>query len=116
MQCQKCNSQVGSGFETARQLVKTQGVFRLWRGVGTMFSACIPAHAAYFSVFEASKVAFDADGNGHNPAGAAASGIVSTLFHDSIMTPVDVVKQRCDALPPFWCHCLSKRNSSCLYY
>ena len=94
MQCRKCNSPVGGGIEAARQLVQSQGVFRMWRGVTTLFSACIPAHAAYFSVFEFLKVKLGADGPDHSPVGAAAAGAISTLLHDSIMTPVDVVKQR----------------------
>jgi hypothetical protein len=39
----------------AKELVAKEGTMRLWRGVSTMFSACIPAHAAYFSILEAMK-------------------------------------------------------------
>ena len=31
---------------------------------------------------------------GHHPAGAAVAGAAATVFHDAIMTPMDVVKQR----------------------
>lgn len=31
---------------------------------------------------------------GHHPAGAAIAGAAATVFHDAIMTPMDVVKQR----------------------
>eukprot|EP00964_Phaeocystis_antarctica_P064144 scaffold38562_cov63-Phaeocystis_antarctica.AAC.1 len=35
------------------EMVQAQGVPRMWRGVQTMLTGCIPAHAAYFSIFEA---------------------------------------------------------------
>jgi len=35
-----------------KTLVRAEGLFRLWRGVPTMFVGCVPAHAAYFSIFE----------------------------------------------------------------
>jgi solute carrier family 25 iron transporter 28/37 len=59
-----------------------------------MFVGCVPAHALYFSSFEASKKMFGADKEGHHPAAAAASGAIATFMHDSVMTPVDTVKQR----------------------
>ena len=59
-----------------------------------MFIACIPAHAAYFSIYEWSKVTFGVDQPGHHPMAAAMSGALATAVHDAIMTPMDVVKQR----------------------
>lgn len=38
------------------EMVRGQGMLRMWRGVGTMFAGCVPAHALYFSVLEACKV------------------------------------------------------------
>jgi solute carrier family 25 (mitochondrial iron transporter), member 28/37 len=34
------------------------------------------------------------NGPGHHVASAAAAGACATVFHDSIMTPMDVIKQR----------------------
>lgn len=31
---------------------------------------------------------------GHHPAGAAVAGAAATVFHDAVMTPMDLVKQR----------------------
>lgn len=59
-----------------------------------MFVGCVPAHAAYFSLFERMKVVTGADRPGHHPAAAAACGVVATAAHDSIMGPMDTVKQR----------------------
>ena len=69
-------------------------VLRLWRGVHTMFLGCVPAHALYFSSFEVSKRFLGADQPGHHPLAAGACGSLSTFFHDSIMAPMDTIKQR----------------------
>lgn len=44
-----------STLSAVTKLVQQEGFLRLWRGVSTMFIACIPAHAAYFSVLETCK-------------------------------------------------------------
>jgi len=102
VQCDRCGKMArpGVSFGTEgcvhamKSLVRTEGVLRLWRGVSTMFTGCVPAHAAYFSVFEEAKRRTGADLGGHRPLAAAASGALATLAHDSIMAPVDTVKQR----------------------
>lgn len=95
IQCEKCGS--SSPFKTlscAQRIVKNDGILRLWRGVGAMFLGCIPAHAAYFSLFETMKTGLGADKEGHFPLEAALCGAAATFAHDFIMTPFDVVKQR----------------------
>ena len=59
-----------------------------------MFLGCIPAHAAYFSIYEWGKEFFGANRPGHHVLAAFASGGLATTAHDFIMTPLDVVKQR----------------------
>jgi solute carrier family 25 iron transporter 28/37 len=59
-----------------------------------MFAGCIPAHAAYFSLFENMKVFLGADKEGHHPIKAAICGAAATFSHDLCMTPFDTVKQR----------------------
>ncbi|KAJ1428049.1 mitochondrial carrier domain-containing protein [Ochromonadaceae sp. CCMP2298] len=86
-----------SPFETwlsATKIVKKEGFLRLWRGVSAMFIGCIPAHAAYFAIFEAMKKTLGADQKGHHPMAAAACGAVASVSHDLLITPFDVVKQR----------------------
>ncbi|KAF4127850.1 Mitochondrial carrier protein, partial [Phytophthora infestans] len=80
--------------QTARKLVAEEGPFRLFRGVSTMLGASLPAHAVYFSVFEAAKKAFGADTNTITPLASGSAGVIATVCHDLIMTPMDVVKQR----------------------
>ncbi|CAM9142127.1 unnamed protein product [Chrysoparadoxa australica] len=75
-------------------MVVGEGPLRLWRGVGTMFIGCVPAHALYFSSLEQCKAQLGVNQPGHHPFGAAVAGGVATVFHDAIMTPMDVIKQR----------------------
>jgi len=77
-----------------RELIKTNGVSRLWRGVSTTLMGCVPAHAGYFSIYEWGKITFGADGPHHAPLAAAATGALATVAHDAVMSPMDVVKQR----------------------
>src|SRR5689334_9440822 len=41
-----------------------------------------------------SLIRFGVNEREHNVMGAAGAGAIATLFHDSIMTPMDVIKQR----------------------
>ena len=45
---------------SASHLISSGGMPRMWRGVQTMFSGCVPAHAAYFSVYEGCKARLQA--------------------------------------------------------
>lgn len=72
-----------------------------------MFAGCIPAHAAYFSVFESLKVILGADKEGHHPVAAAVCGGAAALSHDMFMTPFDMVKQRMQlGFHPTILHCV----------
>jgi len=55
---------------------------------------CVPAHAAYFSVVELCKEKFGMYHSGHHPLAAASTGAIATVFHDMVMTPMDLIKQR----------------------
>jgi solute carrier family 25 (mitochondrial iron transporter), member 28/37 len=95
LQCERCGSMNPSKtLQCAKGIVDKEGLLRLWRGVTATFAGCIPAHAAYFSIFETMKRFTGADGNGHFPLEAALCGAGATLAHDLFMTPFDTVKQR----------------------
>ena len=73
-----------------------KGVLRLYRGVGAAAMGAGPAHAMYFSVYEAAKGALgvaESDDSAHPLQAAAASG-VATIISDGAMVPADVIKQR----------------------
>ena len=93
-QCEVCGSRVQSEiWNCAARMVKKEGFFRLWRGVSAMFAGCIPAHAAYFSVYEASKSYIMLNSHNsnalpeHQPIRAAACGALASVTHDVFMTP-----------------------------
>ncbi|ETW05100.1 hypothetical protein, variant [Aphanomyces invadans] len=98
MQCQRCALNPGAvhmgAFQTASKLLAQDGWPRLFRGVSTMLGASLPAHALYFSVFESCKEKFGADSSEHTPIQSGAAGVIATISHDLVMTPMDVVKQR----------------------
>jgi hypothetical protein len=95
LQCERCGeSNPIQTWNCATRIVQREGIFRLWRGVSAMFAGCIPAHAAYFSLFEFMKEFLEIDKDGHHPMRAAICGATAALSHDIIMTPFDVIKQR----------------------
>ena len=72
-----------------------QGVSRLWRGVEAILIGCIPAHALYFSSYELVKAATRDSQTGEVTGwGSLLAGAAAVFGHDSIMTPLDTVKQR----------------------
>ena len=72
-----------------------QGWSRLWRGVQTILIGCIPAHALYFSSYEAVKAATSTHRleNGQmvtqvSPLSSSLAGAAAVFSHDFVMTPV----------------------------
>lgn len=89
-------SQAGTTAElNATSTSTTAGMTRLWRGVYTIVAGCIPAHALYFSTYEATKHALINEQSGElSPTGAMAAGAAAAVSHDLVMAPLDTVKQR----------------------
>jgi len=78
-------------------IVREEGVIRLVSGVQTMGLAAGPAHALYFACYEQLKHYFTpiASNYGlHETFVHGVAGATATLFHDAVMTPAEVVKQR----------------------
>jgi len=83
-----------------------RGFTRLWRGVQSVIYGCIPAHALYFSSYEAVKAIFQkrqhaghtstvsTESNNLGPLGSSVAGASAAFCHDLIMSPLDTVKQR----------------------
>jgi len=74
---------------------------RLWRGVGAVTLACIPAHAVYFGLFESTRSVMQSASRGRGARDVGddvlangLAGAVAAVGHDVIMTPADVIKQR----------------------
>ena len=73
-----------------RNLYSKGGILSFWKGASVMASGCIPAHAAYFSIFEASKnLLIDKADPVIHPYLSGLTGVMATMAHDMIITPFD---------------------------
>eukprot|EP00929_Paragymnodinium_shiwhaense_P109475 TRINITY_DN75917_c0_g1_i1.p1 TRINITY_DN75917_c0_g1~~TRINITY_DN75917_c0_g1_i1.p1 ORF type:complete len:327 (-),score=57.99 TRINITY_DN75917_c0_g1_i1:3-983(-) len=78
-----------------RDVFRERGALGFMRGAMVIGVGCVPAHAGLFTTYELAKAALlDVDGDEHEPVRAAIVGASSTVVHDSILTPLDVIKQR----------------------
>ncbi|KAA8496533.1 putative mitochondrial carrier [Porphyridium purpureum] len=80
-----------------RAIVGTEGVRTLWRGIGAVLISAGPAHAAHFSIYEAVKLNLTPLMSGYGAPDAMAhamAGATATISSESIMAPMDVIKQR----------------------
>lgn len=84
----------GSVTGQVMQIVRREGVRKLFSGVTAVVAGAVPAHAFYFAAYELGKQFTGASQPGHHPIAAGCSGIFAVLAHDAISTPVDVIKQR----------------------
>ncbi|XP_034254380.1 mitoferrin-1 [Thrips palmi] len=77
------------------RMLWVEGANRMVRGMGPVVCGAGPAHALYFSCYEAAKSTLTQKNTMlNNHIAYFAAGSVATIIHDSVMTPVDVVKQR----------------------
>ncbi|KHN83977.1 Mitoferrin [Toxocara canis] len=76
-------------------IVRREGWLRPLRGINAMAVGAGPAHAVYFTVYEKSKLFLNGNANGaFSGLSYAISGALATIFHDAVMNPAEVVKQR----------------------
>lgn len=82
--------------ETVQILLREQGIGSFFRGCTAIGFGCIPAHIGLFGTYEISKIWLLKPGaeKEHAPLAAACCGALSTIVHDTIIVPMDVVKQR----------------------
>jgi len=79
--------------DIVKQLFKEGGIPAFYRGIGLVACGSMPAHAAFFSVYEFARTKFDVNDEEHHPYLFALTGAVATFTHDLIMTPIDGNKQ-----------------------
>lgn len=83
--------------QIVRDVSKSQGIFRLYRGVTAVAISAIPSHAVHFGTYETVKHALGGNKSNddqHHPIINATAGALATMAHDAVVTPFDVVKQR----------------------
>ena len=77
------------------KIIKYEGASRPFKGMSVMVMGAGPAHAMYFACYEKMKRLISGTEHGSKrPLAQAAAGAFSTLLHDAVMNPADVVKQR----------------------
>ena len=85
----QANKQTKSIYNIVSLLYKDGWFSRFWKGSSVIAAGCIPAHAAYFSVYEYSKKLFGVNNSGFQFLASGLTGAFSTVFHDLIITPYD---------------------------
>lgn len=75
--------------EEIRAIFLSERFAHFYRGCVPILASAVPAHAAYFGVYEAAKRTV-----GESFTGITISASFATIAHDTITTPFDVVKQR----------------------
>jgi solute carrier family 25 (mitochondrial iron transporter), member 28/37 len=75
------------------KMVNTEGLLRPVRGIQAVFVGAGPAHAMYFACYENVKTGLEKQ-LGHGPLAHGLAGSAAAVFHDAVMNPADVVKQR----------------------
>jgi solute carrier family 25 iron transporter 28/37 len=82
-----------SPYDALIKMISTEGIFRPVRGIQAVFIGAGPAHAMYFSCYENMKVILEKQ-LGHGPTAHGIAGCTAAIFHDAVMNPAEVVKQR----------------------
>ncbi|MES1910447.1 MAG: hypothetical protein MHM6MM_003039 [Cercozoa sp. M6MM] len=80
--------------QALQQVRENGGPRLLYRGLSAVLCAAIPSHAAHFGMYEFAKRQIGEDSLEHQPVATALSGMLATMAHDAVATPLDVVKQR----------------------
>ncbi|KAL1924851.1 uncharacterized protein VTP21DRAFT_4505 [Calcarisporiella thermophila] len=72
----------------------TEGLHRLWRGIGSVVLGAGPAHAIHFATYEELKRKLTPAGAESHSIANAVAGAGATVLSEGVMNPFDVVKQR----------------------
>lgn len=97
MQALKPGPGGGGGIvKVLKSMIHQEGVLRPVRGMSAMVVGAGPAHALYFSCYEfiKNKLLSSWDHPELNVLAYGTAGCVSTLLHDGVMNPAEMVKQR----------------------
>ena len=80
----------GNVIQFMSQVYSSEGLMAFSRGLNTVVLSAGPAHALYFSAYEATKEKLTSlDKSEYKHGSHAAAGVVATIFHDGFVTPFD---------------------------
>lgn len=77
--------------------IRYHGILNFFKGSTIIALSCLPSHALFFTNYEIMKTHFQKE-NTISILGGMFLGGVSTIFHDIIMTPAEMIKQRAQLL------------------
>jgi len=80
--------------EIFRKILQERGIKGFFRGMTAVISSAAPSHAIYFVTYEGLKKKLGVNLPGHHPLVFAFSGAIATILSDSILTPMDTIKQK----------------------
>lgn len=78
--------------------IKSKGIGSFYRGSAIIALGCIPSHALFFMNYEYMLKRFARKDNELDIVGNMLVGGSATVFHDLIMTPCELIKQRSQLL------------------
>jgi hypothetical protein len=87
---QACGSTTqGSLLHTCKLLYNEGGFLRFWKGAQAIVTGCLPADAAYFTVYEMMRRHLRYNNDDFDIVKTATIGAAATLAHDFLITPSD---------------------------
>jgi len=100
---------LGNAIDT---MVRANGVRSMFRGMGAMLSGAGPAHALYFGSYETIKKKlpekiFENQNMQSCYYVYGIAGLTASFFHDIVMTPAEVIKQRMQMYNSSYKNCTS---------
>lgn len=87
----------GASMRQVFRTLRNSGYQNFYQGFNIISLGCIPSHALYFSSYEITKKYFTRE-NTIDIFGNALVGGIAVIFHDLIMTPCELIKQRMQLL------------------
>lgn len=90
---------LGDTVEGIRRMIRTDGVFSLWRGLSTTLWRDVPFSGIYWMSYESSKHAFRSRGH-EGPFVAFIGGAASGTLAAIITSPFDILKTRRQTVGP----------------
>ncbi|EDO49303.1 predicted protein [Nematostella vectensis] len=88
------NAQYNNMIHAIKKMIQSEGILAPLRGINIVAMGAGPAHALYFSSYEAIKKLLIGNNTTHSPTAYVLAGACATVFHDGAMNPIEVIKQR----------------------
>ena len=94
--CPNPQARYRSVTEAMVKMIQYEGVLRPVKGVSAVIASAGPAHALHYACYEQLKAQLSGTIESYNQSHMVhgAAGSVSTILHDTVMNPAEVVKQR----------------------